>query len=330
MKLKDEIFRQLLSNRDVYLSGEQLAEKLGISRNAVWKAVKQLQAEGYDINAVTNRGYQLGALPDMLNAGVIRIGLENAPETLTLEVKDSISSTNTFLKEHSSSYATHDHLLIANEQTEGRGRMGRSFHSPASGGIYMSYLLHPQISASEALYLTTSIAAATARAIEDVCGISAKIKWVNDIIVNSRKACGILTEAVVNFETGGLEYAIVGIGINVEEPEDGYPDDIKNVAGALYRHGEVPEGIKNKLVAAITDYFYEYYNSINEKTFLEEYKKRSCIVGEEIDVIDNIFEPGKRVRATALSIDDECHLVVKYENGSTGVLSSGEVSVRKR
>ncbi len=257
---------------------------------------------------------------------ILRI-VKNVPPDFSIEVLECVDSTNSYLKKHSAEYKNRNHLLIALSQTSGRGRMGRSFKSPISG-IYMSFLLHPDIPASEALYLTTMAAVAVSEAIEDVCGLKTAIKWVNDIYSDRKKVCGILTEASINNEDFSLNYAIVGIGINVEEPAGGFDKEISSIAGALYKTGKAPQDTYNMLTAAVIERFFRYYSCSDRKVFLSEYKRRSCIIGREICIMENIFEPDNLISATALDIDDECHLIVRLNDGTIKKLSSGDVSIR--
>lgn len=329
MSARDKIFNALINNRDDYISGGQMAADFGISRNAVWKNVKSLQEQGYVIEAVTNKGYRLVKCPDILSPELIKKELNPALSGPDIEVRAEVTSTNTVLKETASLHPDKDYLLVAGRQTMGRGRLGRKFYSPDGDGVYFSLLLHPKLTGAESQYLTTAIAAAVAKAIEKVCGFNAVIKWVNDIFVNGKKVCGILTEAVIDFETAGLEYAIVGTGINITTPKDGYPDEIKDVAGALYEHGKAIPGVRNSLVAATINYFYEYYEKLAEKPFLEEYKKRSFLIGERVKVIGNIAAPDDYYEARVLDIDNDLRLVIETPDGGIKTLMTGEVSIRK-
>lgn len=327
MKTKDIILSKL-KECSGYLSGEVLAGELGLSRNAISKAIKALKDEGYNIEAVNKLGYHLLDTPDALSASAIKSMLTGGASGLELEVRDVVTSTNTLLKENAKDYAGRDYLIAANEQTAGKGRLGRSFHSPSGDGVYFSLIIHPKMAANDAKYLTTAIATSVARAISDVCQLDAKIKWVNDIYVDNKKVCGILTEGAIDFESGGLEYAVIGTGINITEPKEGYPEAIKDVAGALYKT-DAPKGIKNQLVAQVLNYFYEYYEKLAEKTFLDEYINRSFLIGETVKVIGNISKPDDYYLATVKEIDNDCQLVVVTEDGLEVTLATGEVSIRK-
>lgn len=321
MSVKDEVLKQLENNKGNYISGEQLAKTLGVSRNSVWKAIKTLEKNGYQIDAVPNRGYCLAEKSDILSSFSISQYLKTK---LDIHVYPIVSSTNTVLKEMAEQGADEGTVVIAEEQSAGKGRMGKSFYSPSKTGIYVSILLRPTISAEESLFLTTSAAVATARAIEDVSDKTAEIKWVNDVYIDNKKVCGILTEGTFNVETGHLDYAIVGIGVNVCFPENGFPKEIQNIATAVFDKQTDSTNKRSMLIAHLLDYFMEYYNELDSKKHVKEYINRSMILGKEIVMI----ESKKTIPATAIDIDKKCRLKVKLEDGSTKWLSSGEVSIR--
>lgn len=322
MSVKDRLLPLLGDRGEDYLSGEDAARILGVSRNAVWKAVSALKEDGYDIEAVTNRGYRLRAGGDVLSSAEIEKNLTSIRGKLNIEVKKTVTSTNALLKEKASAGAPEGTVLIALSQTAGRGRFTRSFFSPADSGIYMSILLRPRISAENATLITTAAAVAVAEAAENLSGRKTGIKWVNDVLIDGKKICGILTEASLNIESGELDYAVLGIGLNVYEPEDGFPDQIKNIAGAIFK--ERGAGQKSRLAAAVLEGFFKYYESLSERSFLSAYKERCIVLGKQINVLS---QDGSRP-ATALDIDENCRLCVKYSDGSQTLLSSGEVSIK--
>ena len=221
-----------------YLSGSMLAKKLGVTRAAVWKNIRQLQAEGYKIEAVTNRGYRLGREQDSVSEAGIRKALGELENVFTLEMYDVLTSTNTVMKERADSLPEWT-VIISSSQTAGRGRIGRSFYSPSDSGIYLSVLLRPALPASEATRITTAAAVAACRAIESCTAATPSIKWVNDVFVNGKKVCGILTEGSLNMETGGLDWAVMGIGLDVYEPDGGFPEEIRERPDGRYRLLEV-------------------------------------------------------------------------------------------
>lgn len=307
-----------------HISGSRIADHLDISRNSVWKAIKHLQEEGHNITAITNKGYCLNIDNELLSSQSISKHLKT--DIFDIKVYKEVESTNSMLKLEADSGASEGHVIIAEQQTKGRGRRGRSFFSPESTGVYMSLLLRPKISAYESLSITTCAAVAVAQAIEMNSNKEAKIKWVNDIFLDDKKVSGILTEASMDLEGGGLKYAILGIGINVFAPTNGFPKELENISTSVFDNHENSGERRSKLIADILEIFMSYYKTLEEKTFLSEYRNRSMILNKEINVIkgENNIE-----RAFALDIDENFRLKVQNEQGEIEYLNSGEVSIRK-
>ena len=322
MDLKQEILKILEENRGESISGTKLAKELYVTRSAVWKAIKSLQKEGYQITAVTNKGYCLAPYNDIVSAESISPYLKGRAKTFLLDVHHTITSTNTVAKERAGQGAPEGTVVVAREQTEGRGRLGRSFYSPNGSGIYFSIILRPKLSIEDSLKITTAAAVAVARAIDTLAGVEAKIKWVNDIFVHDKKVCGILTEASLNFENGGLEYAVVGIGINISTQD--FPKEIEAIAGSIFsqKPGDTP--ISSVLVAEVLNNIAEAMDSLTDCKYLEEYRRRSFLLGKNILVIKG----GQTIPAKAITIDDNARLVVEYDDHTREALSSGEVSIR--
>lgn len=322
MAVKNELIKLFEQNRGRYLSGEEIAESLGCTRGAVWKAVKKLQSEGYDISAVTNRGYRLDSADMLSAAGVEKYLGDNSGISLT--VYKETDSTNTRLRELAANGAPEGTAVIAGMQTGGKGRLGRKFFSPSNTGLYLSILLRPEMTAADAVRITTAAAVAVAEAVEKISGKRSDIKWVNDVYMNGRKICGILTEASFNLENGGLDYAVCGIGINVYEPEGGFPEDIKDIAGAVL---DTPaEDIRNRMAAMVLENFMGYYRHLSENSFLQGYQSRLMWRGEDI----NIIRGSEITPAKLIDADEKCRLMVRYEDGTEDTVSSGEISIRKR
>ncbi len=284
MTIKQQVLKVLLENKGKSVSGESLGNKLFCSRNAVWKAIKSLRNDGYKIIATTNKGYSLIEETAEFTAETIKKYINCESEIILL---DEIDSTNNFLKQKAESGEKSGTVIIAKRQTGGKGRLGRSFFSP-QGGMYLSILLRPQISAEKSLFITTAAAVAVCRAIEKVSNKKSGIKWVNDVFIDNKKVCGILTEASLDFETGGLYYAVVGIGVNLYYPKNSFPNDIKSIAGTVF-DSEIDNDLKSKFTAEVINNFFEIY---------------------------------------AIDIDDNARLTVEYENGEKETLFSGEVSIK--
>lgn len=234
-----------------------------------------------------------------------------------------IDSTNRYLKELAAAGAPEGTVVIANKQSAGRGRLGRSFFSPEEKGIYMSILLRPEIELQRSVLITSMAAVAVARAVEKVSGIPAQIKWVNDIFIHQKKVCGILTEAGINAETGSLDYAVLGIGINVGSME--FPEELQNIATSVSNEcGR--EVSKEELTEKVLKELEGLYPTLWDGSFLKESKARSILLGKEISVLDAEV-PGGAYQAKAVELDDMGHLVIERD-GRREVLNSGEVSVR--
>lgn len=324
MTVKDRVLDALESNRGTWFSGEALAQTLGVSRSAVWKAISQLREAGYPIQAAPNRGYSLA--PDSAILSAQSIGQYLTVPDLTVEVRPVVTSTNDPLRTMAEAGAPEGRVMVAAEQTAGRGRRGHSFYSPPDSGLYLSLLLRPRLSAREALSLTTCAAAAVALAIEECAGTAAEIKWVNDVFCRGKKVCGILTEAALDLESGGLQYAIVGIGVNLFPPAGGFPAELADIVGAVF--AEKPRGLecRSQLAGAILNHFFAFYRDIARVPFFEEYRKRSFLLGREIEVLE-----GDRVRpALALDLERDFSLRVREADGRERALSSGEVRVKAR
>ena len=242
-------------------------------------------------------------------------------QKLNITIFDELDSTNTYLKKVGSSGEKENQLVIALSQTGGRGRMGRSFYSPNGTGIYFSLLLHPEFSAEKSLSLTVMAAVSVAETVMKYNKNDVKIKWVNDVYIDGKKVCGILTEGSINADKK-LDYAVVGIGINVIAPENGFPDDIKTSATAVFP-GKAEEHIKEMIVADVVNKFFSMYNS-NDSDYIRRYKEYSYLTGKEINIIScDSVRP-----AIVIDITDDCHLLVKNENDEIEEISSGDVSVR--
>lgn len=310
MNLKEEILTRLYAGET---SGEQLAIELGVTRAAVWKCVRQLKKDGFVIDAVTNRGYRL--LPsDVINAPGIKHKLHSE---WTVETLSETDSTNNVAKARAAAGANR-HAVVADRQTAGRGRLARAFFSPGKAGVYLSAVVRPQLlGVNDCGRITAYAAVATARAVAKLSGADVKIKWVNDLFLNGRKICGILTEGGVGLEGGTLDYAVVGIGVNARAVD--FPDELRSVATTV----EAETGVKVdrcELAAEILDNLARLEDEIAAGAFLDEYRARSCVVGRRVTV-------NGEYEADAVGIDDDCALLLD-RNGERIGFSAGEVSVK--
>ncbi len=320
MSVKESLLKALLEGETV--SGTELADSLKVSRNAVWKAVDSLRKDGYTIQGQTNSGYKLTKASENLSKPQFEKYIKH--NNLDIHVYDTIGSTNTSLKEWALKGKNEGTVIISQEQTEGRGRLGRRFLSPQSTGIYFSILLRPRFSAEHSLCITTAAAVAVSDAIEELSGEKAYIKWVNDIFVKDKKVCGILTEASIDFESGGLDYAVLGIGINVFEPDGGFGEELNNIAGAVFDKRE--DGIRQKICAKVIDNFFDIYENLPNNDYIVKYQNRSYLNNKEV----KLSVGRETVSGVVVGVDDSARLMVKLENGELRAFNSGEASIIKR
>lgn len=319
MKLKEKILNLLNEKETEFISGQYLAELFSVSRNAVWKAVNSLRQDGYNIYAVQNKGYTLDGY-SIFTGEVIKSYLQSP---VKIEYIPNVTSTNDIIMEYGKQGVEEFTTVVADSQSSGRGRKGRIFYSPDNAGTYFSILLRPNINFSESLYITTAAAAAVTEAMKQLYNMDTEIKWVNDVYYNGRKICGILTEAHIDMESGTVDYAALGIGINVFEPENSYHKDIKNIAGAAFCRSMFDNKIRCEITAKVIDIFYEYYKNLSDITFLNTYKSRSFLTGKNVTIEKN----GIVQKAFVKGIDDKCRLSVMLENGIEENLNSGEVNL---
>lgn len=324
MSNKEKILNILLDNKGDYVSGEDIANSLQISRNAVWKSISKLKEEGISILSSKKLGYMLPSDLDILSKEEISNALIDELKGTEIHLLNTVDSTNNYAKMLAKQDAPEYTLVVADTQTHGKGRMGRVFSSPSGTGIYMSFILRPKTSLETAQLITSCVAVAISKAIDTLCNCSSKIKWVNDIFLNDKKISGTLTEGAINFENGSFEYAIVGIGINVRSVKNIFDGELSSIATSI----EDETGLKisrSRLIAEVFNNVYSQLQSIDEKSFIKEYKKRSLIVGKDVIVSEN----GQEVFAKAIGIDKTAGLIVQFEDGSTKVLNSGEARIRK-
>lgn len=323
MTTKEKLLALLEDSKGTFFSGEEIARTLQVSRAAVWKAVSALREDGYTIDAATNKGYRLSPDSDILSPQGIRRFLKPEYRDLDLTVLPTAPSTNALVREKANQGCPEGCVIVACEQTDGRGRYGRQFFSPVDSGVYLSLLLRPTAySPQQATCLTAAAAAAMCQAIEAVTGQQSGIKWVNDIFLHGKKVCGILTEAAVGLETGTLNYMVLGAGVNLYPPVKGFPEEIQPIAGSVLERS-CPEA-KNRLVGEFLNRFWYFYTHPECRAYLEDYRARSLAIGQNVTVLS----AGKAVSAYAYGIDDDFRLLVRYENGDTEALSYGEIRIQ--
>ncbi len=315
MSVRSELLKLFEARRGEYISGESIALSLGVSRAAVWKAVKSLKEEGYPIDGVPNRGYRLSAASDLLSEEAVRLTLRHQiPLTVYGETDSTLKRCSILALEG----AGNGTAVIADSQTAGRGRLGRSFYSPPGKGLYLSMVLRADFDMSRSVLITVAACAAAAQAIEAVTGITPDIKWVNDLYLNGKKICGILCEALTDFESGQITAVIPGIGINCRPQE--FPEELRGKAGWI------PASFsRNELAAELIDRMLEITENIEDRSFMDYYRAHSMVVGKEISVRKINQEP---FPARALAVDNDGGLVIRHGDGREETLTTGEVSIR--
>ncbi len=319
---REKVYRALAERPGVFLSGQELSRALGISRAAVWKAVESLRRRGYEIEARSGCGYRLAA-GDRLDRREMEAYLA-APRD-NWQVLPEVDSTNTACKRLAAEGAPDGTVVMADAQTAGKGRRGRSFLSPSGMGLYLSILWRPECPPEQLLPLTALSAVAVSRAVERLGGVTPAIKWPNDLVMGGRKICGILTELSLEGESGRVEYVIVGIGVNCRQRPEDFPPEIRDIAGSLDM--VLPVTVKRAaLAAALTEELDLLRREVlfRPELWLEDYRSRCLTVGSRVQVIRG----QERAEATALAVDGRFGLTVRYDSGETETLRSGEVSVR--
>ena len=319
--MKAEILK-MLRETDSYVSGQELCNKFGVSRTAVWKAINQLKENGYEIEAVQNKGYHLLSAPDIMD----KTELESihATEWAGCEIYyfDSIDSTNTKAKELAEEGHPSGTLVVADRQTAGKGRRGRSWESPTGIGIFMTLMLKPEINPNNASMLTLVAAMATTRAIRRVTGVPALIKWPNDIVMNGKKVCGILTEMSAQFDY--INHIVIGIGINVHNED--FPEEIAKTASSLYLESGQHihrASLIEAFLEEFEDVYAEYLKTEDMEGLQKEYDAMLVNRGRQVRVLD----PKEPFEGKAMGITKKGELIVDTWE-SRKLVSSGEVSVR--
>ena len=320
MAIKDEILRRLELGGENATSGGALAKSLSVSRNAVFKAINSLRRDGYDIIS-THGGYYLSKE----NAAISVYGIKKylKEDVFDIHVYKEVTSTNTVAKEAAERGSKDMSVIVAESQTAGRGRLGRSFSSPRGTGAYFSIILRPDIPIEQTVKLTVAAAVAARRAIMKNCGKPAMIKWVNDIYIGDKKVCGILTEASFDAELAKVKYAIVGVGINVGEPDGGFDESIRDIAGAMCRRSTAD--MRERVIADFLSGFYAVLSS-GIDGFVGEYRNSQYLDGKDVYVLRG----DEKKSAVAQFVDENCRLCVKYDDGTSELLGSGDVSIRKK
>lgn len=312
----------ILLNADDFISGQEISEKLGVSRQAVWKSINALKEKGYEIQSVTNRGYRLVSSPNYLNESSLKSLLHNKIIGKNLIVLDSVNSTNDYLKKLGNEGCENGTVVAAREQTRGKGRLGRTWQSKKDDGIAFSVLLRPNVAPSEVSAITPLAGLAVCKAIREYTKLDCVIKWPNDIIIGRKKLVGILTEMSAEFDA--VEYVITGIGINVDHTS--FPEEIAFKATSLLletgRHID-----KNEFLACVLEHLENEFVKNNLEltpTALSGYTELCATVGRSVT-----FQRGtRRISGMAVGVSEHGELKVMMSDGTISLVNSGEVTVQ--
>lgn len=323
--MKNKILEELRAANGRPVSGEEISRKLEVSRTAVWKHIARLRSEGYIIESQTNSGYRLLGSPDILSLSELEPYLHTDFIGREIIYLDSVDSTNIYAKKRAESSFMEGTAVIAEEQTAGRGRLGRQWVSTKGKGIWMSFILKPDIMPADAPKLTIAAALSVSRALQSCCSLDVRIKWPNDIVAGGKKLCGILTEMTAEAEE--IKSVVVGIGINANMENQDFGSEVAAIATSV----KLEKGIavsRKVLAAHVMNEFEKLYLDFLEEgslmPFLKEYKEKSAVLGKVVKVISRKEE----ISGLAVDISDEGQLVIQLENGELREIMSGEVSVR--
>ena len=325
MSVKDSVLHALQENKGSFLSGEALSNALDVSRTAVWKAIKALREEGYPVEAATNKGYMLMQDSWLITDESLRLCLPSRYRGNELFLYDTLDSTNIRAKQLAMEKDRNGTVVMARQQTEGRGRLGRSFFSPREG-LYISLIVKPGFDMSKSVLVTCAAAVAVAEALEAVCHADAKIKWVNDIFVDDKKVCGILTEGILDFESRQIRQLVIGMGVNTTLKD--FPEDLLGKVGAVEGNYS-----KSALAAEIISRTLDLTGDLESRTFMQSYRDRSLALGKTVRVYPAGFredpeKEGAGLAAKVLDIDDDGGLEVLFSDGRRETLTTGEISIR--
>ncbi|MCF8019240.1 MAG: biotin--[acetyl-CoA-carboxylase] ligase [Vallitaleaceae bacterium] len=320
--MKDEILKVLMTTKE-YVSGAGLSETLGVSRTAIWKAIHKLKDEGYEIEAVPNRGYRLLIETTNLVETAIRLHLSKASRFTTIKIYETVDSTNSEAKRLKVNKSMNEGLIIAKEQTAGKGRRGKNWTSAKDEGIWASLVLVPDIPPTIASMLTLIAGMSATMAIEDRTGLEVGIKWPNDLVISGKKVCGILTE--MSTEADYINHVVVGIGINVNQTF--FEEALKDVATSL----KIELGREVNRVEILTTFLnhfetlYEKFLKIMDLSFMIDKYNSMCV---NVDQELRIIEHGATKQATGIKVTDQGGLMVRNKEGNTEIIYAGDVSIR--
>ena len=331
MKTKEAVLLYLQEHTGEPISGEIMALALNKSRTSIWKAIQSLKKEGYSIESSTNKGYTLSQNNDVLSEQQITQELiqQHHPIDWVIQTMESTTSTNDLAKLYANHNSTTPAIFISEEQTAGRGRLGRKFVSPSKTGLYISLCLFPTIALEDLSLVTCATAVACVETLEQLTGKSLNIKWVNDLFYQDKKVGGILTEVISDFESQQVQSLIVGMGINLIENPQSFPEELHSIVGSIFSSKTEYDNSsfnRNHFIAQFLEKWTFYYQNLSKREFIESYKEHSNVIGKFV----NVFEGNQTYSAYAKDIDENGHLIIEKEDNTLHSLSYGEVSIRTR
>lgn len=319
--MREKILEVILDNEKEFISGEELSKKLGISRTAIWKHIRILRSQGYNIESVNKKGYRLVDEPtDLLNPQNIYRNLKTKFIGKNVLHFETIDSTNDYAKKIGNELRDGS-VIISEEQTKGKGRLGRVWESKAGEGIWMSIILKPNIIPNKAPFITLIAGASIVKAL-NILGVDAKIKWPNDITINNKKLSGILTELSAEIER--VNYIVVGIGMNVKDTD--FEEELKDKATSLYKenYNVSRVDIVKEILCQFEKLYLDYIEKDDKKEVLDICRQYSAIINKEIYVIKN----DQKELVDCIGINEEGNLIIKNKDGNLEEIMSGEVSIR--
>ena len=321
---KSKAVKTIEENKRRTFLATEITKPLNLSTISISKAINPSRNDSYTLTSTTTTRYFLSKNSDFISKEGITLYLNDEFKYIDIYTYKKVTSTNDIAKKLALNGAKHGTIVISEEQTNGKGRLGRSFYSPANTGIYMSIILKLSLTTMDSVLITTSSAVAICDAIEKLTGINCQIKWINDIYLNGKKIAGILAETSTNFESKTIDYLILGIGLNFTQPKNDFPEELRKIASSLFEHNNSTIN-RNLLCAEIANNILNMISKIENYDFISEYKKRSIVLNQDIIYTTK----GISLIGKAIDIANDGSLIVKNSDGSTKILNSGDITIRK-
>lgn len=321
---KSKAVKTIEENKRRTFLATEITKPLNLSTISISKAINPSRNDSYTLTSTTTTRYFLSKNSDFISKEGITLYLNDEFKYIDIYTYKKVTSTNDIAKKLALNGAKHGTIVISEEQTNGKGRLGRSFYSPANTGIYMSIILKLSLTTMDSVLITTSSAVAICDAIEKLTGINCQIKWINDIYLNGKKIAGILAETSNNFESKTIDYLILGIGLNFTQPKNDFPEELRKIASSLFEHNNSTIN-RNLLCAEIANNILNMISKIENYDFISEYKKRSIVLNQDIIYTSK----GISLIGKAIDIANDGSLIVKNSDGSTKILNSGDITIRK-